>query len=248
MIRHKVRVVSAVVGATAVLWVSAPAAGAATNLGETFDSPSGCAPNTTYLVTDSIGGAYTVPSDGVISSWSFQTGATAPEVVKLKIGRVISSSDLEATDTELSISGESISQVPSASSLNTFPTRVPVRQGDFLGVYLGAAGGSVQCSDAGSSAGYRDHYSATDVLTGSSATFTGESDGQINVAAVLEPDADQDGFGDETQDQCPSNPATRGQCPITPVTTTVTKKKCKKHKKQHSAQSAKKKKCKKTRH
>lgn len=248
MIPNKVRLVSALVGASAVLAVSAPSAGAATNLGETFDPPSDCAPNTTYLVTDSIGGAYTVPSDGVISSWSFQTGAAAPEVLRLKVGRVTSSSDLEGANTELSVTGESISQVPTASSLNTFRTRVPVKQGDFLGIYLGAAVGSVKCSNATVSAGYRDHYSARDVLAGSSATFTGESDGQVEVAAVLEPDADRDGFGDETQDQCPSNPTTRGQCPVAPVTTTVTKKKCKKHKKQHSAESAKKKKCKKKRH
>ena len=243
MIRNNVRLISALAGATAVLAVSASSAGAATNLGETFDPPSMCGTNTTYLVTNSVGDAYTVPFNGVISSWSFQTGSLAPEIVRLKVGRVIPGSDLSAVQTDLSITGESISQVPSASSLNSFPTRVPVKQGDFLGIFLGGDG-SVQCSDAGSSAGYRDHYSDSEVLAGSSATFTGESDGQIEVAAVLEPDADQDGFGDETQDQCPSDPATRGQCPVAPVTT-VTKKKCKKKKKHHSADSAKKKKCKK---
>ena len=66
-------------------------------------------------------------------------------------------------------------------------------------------------------------------------------------AVFVEPDADHDGFGDETQDQCPTNASTQGTCPAAPVTpvTTVKKKKCKKKKKKHSAESAKKKKCKK---
>ena len=65
--------------------------------------------------------------------------------------------------------------------------------------------------------------------------------------ARLEADADRDGFGDETQDQCPTDASTQGACPVTPVTPapSVKKKKCKKHKKKHSAESAKKKKCKK---
>src|SRR5262249_49078219 len=32
------------------------------------------------------------------------------------------------------------------------------------------------------------------------------------VSAVIEPDADHDGFGDETQDQCPTQATTQGPC------------------------------------
>jgi hypothetical protein len=244
MARRNARLISAVAITSAALFASAPSAGAATNLGETFNPPSMCGTNTTYLVTDSVGDAYTVPSKGVITGWSFQTGALAPEIVRLKIGRPITGTDLSAIETDLSVAGEGVSQVPAPSSLNTFPTRVPVQQGDFLGIYLGGSG-SVMCSDASHSAGYRDHYSPGEVPAGTSATFTGESDGQVDLAAVLEPDADQDGFGDETQDQCPSDPTTRGQCPAPPVTTAA-KKKCRK-KKHPSAESAKRKKCKKKR-
>jgi hypothetical protein len=35
----------------------------------------------------------------------------------------------------------------------------------------------------------------------------------VNISVVLEPDADHDGFGDETQDQCPTNATTQGPCP-----------------------------------
>ncbi len=37
---------------------------------------------------------------------------------------------------------------------------------------------------------------------------------RVPVEAVLEADADKDGFGDETQDQCPSDATTQGPCPV----------------------------------
>jgi hypothetical protein len=57
----------------------------------------------------------------------------------------------------------------------------------------------------------------------------------------VEPDADHDGYGDETQDKCPSSAAAHGACPAP----TVKKKKCKKRKKGHHSAEVAKKKCKK---
>ncbi len=57
---------------------------------------------------------------------------------------------------------------------------------------------------------------------------------------MVEPDADRDGFGDETQDACPSSASAQGACP-------AKRKKCKKHKKSRHAVAAKKKACKKKR-
>ena len=65
---------------------------------------------------------------------------------------------------------------------------------------------------------------------------------RVNAQAVVEPDADHDGFGDNTQDQCPSNGTTQGPCPVTP-----SKKKCK-HKKKHHSAAVVAKKCKKKHH
>ena len=52
---------------------------------------------------------------------------------------------------------------------------------------------------------------------------------------TLEPDADGDGFGDETQDGCPTEPATQGECQVQPDTaapdTTITEGPKKKSKK-----------------
>lgn len=37
------------------------------------------------------------------------------------------------------------------------------------------------------------------------------------VEAFVEPDADRDGFGDETQDRCPNDASTQAPCPVAPV-------------------------------
>ena len=40
----------------------------------------------------------------------------------------------------------------------------------------------------------------------------------LAIAADIEPDADGDGFGDETQDACPTDAASQSPCAVTPVT------------------------------
>jgi len=232
---RRARLICALVSASAVSLLAATSAGAATNLGETFDPPDFCAPGTTYITTESPGDTYVVPFSGVVSSWSFQTDAIAPPAARLKIGRVNSDTDLSDTETSLSIVGESGSENLTPNSLNRFPTRVSVHQGDFLGIYLGGDE-LVHCSKA-ASLGFQDHFSQTDVAAGTSDTFQRETEGQVEVAAVLERDADNDGFGDESQDQCPSNGGIQAPCVVTQA-----KKKCKKHKKKRAASA---KKCKK---
>ena len=47
---------------------------------------------------------------------------------------------------------------------------------------------------------------------------------RVPVEATLEVDADHDGFGDETQDRCPTDASTQGPCPdISPPDTTIVK-------------------------
>ena len=62
-----------------------------------------------------------------------------------------------------------------------------------------------------------------DLADGDSDVFTLDTGGfRVNIFAVLESDADHDGFGDETQDQCPTNASTQGPCPVAPVTPVTT--------------------------
>jgi hypothetical protein len=72
---------------------------------------------------------------------------------------------------------------------------------------------------------------------------------EILVQGTVEADADHDGFGDDTQDQCPSNAATQGPCPTTtPPPVPQHKKKCKKKKHRSADAGVAKKKCKKKHH
>jgi hypothetical protein len=67
---------------------------------------------------------------------------------------------------------------------------------------------------------------------------------QVLVQGTVETDADHDGYGDDTQDQCPTDASTHGPCP-TSAPPPPHKKKCKKHK--HRSAEVAKKKCKKKR-
>lgn len=61
---------------------------------------------------------------------------------------------------------------------------------------------------------------------GATQTFPKETAGlQEAVSAVIEPDADNDGFGDETQDQCPQSATTQAPCPVVTLNVSATAKK-----------------------
>jgi len=222
--------------ALCVVAVAPTPASAATALGAAaFADGGSCAGNTTYLQSISPGALYTAPSDGVITSWSYHPAGSPPTQIKLKVAHPSPGADLTAVAADFTIVGESGLETPVANTLNTWSTRVSTHVGDEIGIYLSNDGDCLRTDS-----NYFNHFNNQDVLPGTTQTFFGEED-EISVSAVLEADADHDGFGDETQDQCPTNGTTQGPCP-------VKQKKCKKHKKHRSAESAKKKKCKKKKH
>jgi hypothetical protein len=94
---------------------------------------------------------------------------------------------------------------------NTFAVRIPVPAGVQFGIF--SSGGALVCINSGTPT---DKYStfSGDVPLGTKAkpSFT-EEKAFVALAVKVEPDADGDGFGDETQDACPSNATTQGTCP-----------------------------------
>jgi hypothetical protein len=48
------------------------------------------------------------------------------------------------------------------------------------------------------------------------ASYDTNCQAEVLISGTVEPDADGDGFGDETQDGCPSNAAIQGDCPVPP--------------------------------
>jgi len=134
---------------------------------------------------------------------------------------------------------------PPANTTTTFDVRLPIQAGDAIGLDC--------CADptlsnfatifAATASAVTLRWTPRLVDGGPPSAGLGDNPSELLLNADIEPDADHDGFGDETQDQCPTSASTQGACPVTPATAPPAKKKCKKEKR-HSAESAKKK-CKK---
>jgi hypothetical protein len=184
-----------------------------TVLGQTFKpSPlSGSWPEGfTRVVTNSPGVVSAAPADGVITSWSFDATADVDGSIKLKMFRP------QGGDTYTAI-GESAKQTPVANVLNTFATRIPVRAGDRVGAWSDNVG-VVSTVASPNSLGTLNE----DTPLGSPRTFDA-TPRRLALSAVLEADADHDGFGDTTQDKCPTDPTTQGTCPVKPPPPTESK-------------------------
>ena len=169
--------------------IAAPSsAGAATTIGETFDPDMVCSPNFTRLQSTSPGGQYTVPTAGVITKWSFQADAAPPQI-KFKVGR-------SAGGNSYTIIGESGLVTPSANTLNSYPTQIPVAPFDVIGTFTATQGDCLRQP----SPGYIRHTTPGDIVPPNTALFTTVAESQLDVSALLESDCDTDGLGDETQD------------------------------------------------
>jgi len=93
--------------------------------------------------------------------------------------------------------GESELKAPTPNVLNSYPVQIPVQPGDVIGFFQSTTG---ECRRI-PAAGYSYHAAFSDPATGTTSEFWGPFDQvQFDISAVLEPDADCDGFGDETQD------------------------------------------------
>jgi hypothetical protein len=131
----------------------------------------------------------------VIVSWSIEStsaGSSGNPTV-LKVARA-------AGGDSFTIVGESQGQnIPDTDALNTYPTRIPVQEGDLIGLFTAPAS-VFYCARPAS--GYTVHRSAfgAELALGSTTTLERVEGQQLDVSAILEPDCDQDGFGDETQD------------------------------------------------
>ncbi|MEA2426631.1 MAG: hypothetical protein QOF37_259 [Thermoleophilaceae bacterium] len=180
-------------------------AAAATQLGQVdpaaTDSAGGYAGVSEMQVQTGVGSPpYAATSDGVITSWSINAG-TGSGQAELRLYRATSSAS------QYVIAGVSGYQTLTTGRVNTFPTQIPVQAGDKLGLKINGNPEAAGAGGSGDIAGF-----VGDGSPGTSVSLGGTGAARMNESAVLEPDADRDGFGDETQDQCPSDPTTQGPC------------------------------------
>lgn len=186
--------------------VGAASAAASVQIGATFTPNLGCGSPNATLQAVSPSGQYAAPSAGVLTSWSFQADGSPPQL-KLKVGR-------PAGGNNFTIVGDSPRQTMTPNALNTFPTQIPVQAGDVIGYYHeGPAGGDKCVRNAAPT--YSTRFVNVDPAPGSTMAYMTVGALQIDLSTVLEPDADHDSYGDETQDKCVGTAGTFNGCPNT---------------------------------
>jgi hypothetical protein len=125
----------------------------------------------------------------VITKWNYEAPASNVPQLKFKVARPAGGSDF-------TVIGESPVVVPTASSLNSYDIRISVQAGDVIGLYTDVQGAIDRPDPA-----FREFLFQGDVVPPNRETFDGPFQFKMDVSANLEPDCDNDGFGDETQDQ-----------------------------------------------
>ena len=158
------------------------------------------------------GTSYVIPSAGVITSWSVQDDPSTVSGLKLKVGRLVAHSGSES---DYKIVGESVAGAQTPNGVSTFLAHIPVQAGDILGEF--SNGGD--CEALPTDTDDLQARVAGDQAAGTTASFHSPffEGARSPIQATVEPDADGDGFGDETQDQCPGIAGTVDGClPTTP--------------------------------
>jgi hypothetical protein len=190
---------------------TAPGASAATEVGNACQANNGAPGNFTLLQLTRAPGAplpLTIQSPGVVTKWKVNSAVPSAYIERLKVFRSTGIAK------EFTVVGESTEQSV-ATGLNAFDTRIPVAAGDRFGVSSASPSASLFCETGKTEDGLG--VLPENLAVGSTKTFSEVEGNQIAVSAVVEPDVDGDGYGDETQDKCPQSAALQTECPIVAV-------------------------------
>ena len=200
-------------------------AAAATTIGSSLgEVPNGgvndCSPSCTFA-NGSIAAPYqasggaTAPASGVITSWTLRTAAFSSVSIQARL-RVITNNTATASSATVTVTN--------TTGLQEFPARVPITTGQRIGIDIPATGGMYTplFVVSGSGIGSVDRWGPALPDTGTGPSPSSFTNAHIPLQARIEPDADGDGYGDETQDRCPTDAATSGPCPIPLPETTIT--------------------------
>lgn len=203
--------------------VGASAASAATEFGDGCAATTGVPSYTVTTLTAPPGPIpLTAPTDGVITKVKvgFAPASpppfTIPETVKVLRGAggnnftVIQQADVNV-----------------GTGTTAADVRMPVKTGDRLGLkgkkfsFEGSEGEITLFCPGGGTLGATT--SATN--PGDTVEFAEVTSARAPVSATIEPDADNDGYGDETQDKCPQSAATQVACPAVTLSASAAAKK-----------------------
>jgi hypothetical protein len=182
--------------------------------GEGSAKPAACLPSCLYLQT-SIGGVSTAASSpGVVVRWRVLNGSSGAYRIHVLTdnpggsGGAFHAYHVIGTSETGNVTAPTD---PTFSKISSFQTRMPIPAGGYIG--LAVPGSTVPGFQ--SSVGGQAKYSRTEAPNSGVTGVVGEShNGVILYDADIEPDVDGDGYGDATQDSCPSSASIHeGPCP-----------------------------------
>lgn len=204
----------------AALLLVAPAAGAVTTIGSnlsgTANDAFGCNSTCTIVQTSVSTGSAASPVSGVVVRWRIKTnGAGGPFGLRVALPSM-SGMRIGA--------GSSGLVMATTAGINEFATRMPILAGDNIGLSITQAteASNVRYKPGLMTPGASAMYFQPELPEGQAATPTVNDGTEVFFNADIEPDADRDGFGDETQDRCLAVFGTADGCDVTPPVPVLT--------------------------
>lgn len=195
--KHRFTVLAIAVAATSLF--AAQGASGAVTMGSELAKPVDnigvfCATTCSWIQSTLPDRVVSAPTDGVIVRWRIKTdGASGP--YSLQVARPAGGNTRTGVSTSDPVS-------TAAAGISEFPTRLSVKQGDNIGLNWTSSNTAIFMSDGGTP-GASALYFAPALINGATiAEDVVNGNTEFLVNADVEPDADADGFGDETQDTC----------------------------------------------
>ena len=163
------------------------------------------------------------PSSGVVTRWRFRAGCctdaqTEPRTLTLKTFRPGTQDGSGGYSFIVPVKTGPSFVIPPGHQVSSdpfveLPARLAIAAGERVGIVA---------DDPIGIAIYDPYVGVTSTAIVGNSFFNGEAYGYAKpsvamaISADIEPDADGDGFGDESQDCAPADPASQGTCPVTP--------------------------------
>ncbi len=166
-----------------------------------FDNPRGC-----LAIEDVLPGRQLVaPFSGAIVGWNVRLGdGTEAQQIRIRVVRRVDADQFKV------ISSGRLVPVPAGRGTYTFPEQLPISQGDQVGLEEERSRRLVWRAPLTGARSFDYNPSPPDGGTTEAPVFT-HADAEHTFNAVLEPDCDSDGLGDETQDADLSSCVCKGE-------------------------------------
>jgi hemolysin type calcium-binding protein len=199
----RARSVALAFATAAVLLLLPSTSGAAVTIGADVNAASGspffCGEPCTTFQNAHPSRPYSAPAEGVVVRWRVRDGTGT---LRLRIIRPAGPGTYTGAGTSAP------GAVP--PGVVTFDTRLPITAGDFIGLDYVDANSAVGARPL---AGGQNLNFFPPLADGQTRAADGtDNDVEALYSADIEPDADRDGFGDETQDLCSKDASTQGLC------------------------------------